>query len=196
MIIQRLLQDSSIPDQQLGAVSALRALLQSVVPPSDFAGRVVCAVGAEILSVFQSYGTLNVSKEAQAYRTTACAECMKIVLFTNQQFAADDSSGENEIATFLVVLFQSFISVLRFNGLPNHPPPQAGSDPAIGRMCAQAITHIARTTPLPFKSSMAGLSEHDRAVLEFAVRAEMSGYATAAAQAPVKKKLNLKSFKK
>ena len=199
MIIQKLLQDSSIPEEQLGAVSALRVLLQSVAPPSDFAGQVVCAIGADMMAVFQSYGTLTVSKEAQSHQTTACAECMvKIVLFAYQQFAADsESSDATEMATFLGVLFQSFISVLRFNGLPNHPPPQAGSDPVVGRMCAQAITHIARTS----HDAVALQIQHGqliRASLScFGVCGEMSGYATASAvQAPAKKKLNLKSFKK
>ena len=197
LVIQRILQDSSLPNQQLGLLAALRVLLQHVTP-SDFAGRVVCAIGAEIITVFQSYGTLSVAlpaKEAETHRTAACADCMKIVLLAYQQFSSG-ACDDDEMATFLVVVFQSFISVIRYNGLPNHPLPQAASDPAVGRMCAQAITHIARTTPLPFKSSMSKLSEHNRTVLEFAVRAEMSGYVTAAAQAPVKKKLNLKSFKK
>lgn len=111
-----------------------------------------------------------------------------------QQFTCECS--EDEVAKFLNVLFETFIAILRFNGLPNHPAPQGSlSDPSIGRMCAQAITHVARTTPAPFKACLSEMSEHDRAVLEFAVRADMSGYAAAAA-APAKKKLSLKGFKK
>jgi hypothetical protein len=193
-IVQSVLLDASRPDEQLAAVAALKGLLQNIAPPSALVGRVVCAIGAEILAVFQAYGTLNVLKEAHSYRTTACADCMKIALIACQQLGSD--ALEAEMTGFLVVLFQSFIAVLRFNGLPNHPPPQPNADPAIGRMCAQAITHVARTAPVPFKSSMAGLADHERVVLEFAVRAEMSGYVNAAAQAPAKKKLSLKGFKK
>ena len=109
-----------------------------------------------------------------------------------QQYVSD--VGEEEINGFLLIMFDTLIKTLRFNGLPNHPPPQAGSDPTIGRMCAQAILHVARTTAVAFKACVGSMADHDRAVLEFAVRAEMSGYATAAS-APAKKKLNLKSFK-
>ena len=152
-----------------------------------------------IFSIFQAYGTLsNPSVELQSRRAAACADCMKIALASYQQFSTDFS--EEDTTEFLIVLFEVFIAVLRFNGLPNHPPPRGTlSDPSIGRMCAQAITHVARTTPVPFKASMSsGMSDHDRAVLEFAVRGEMSGYAvaTAPAPAPVKKKLSLKGFKK
>jgi hypothetical protein len=187
-IVQGCLLDSSKTDQQLGAVKAIRGLVQSLPTPSPLVGRIVFAVGSEVLVVFQAYA-------AQSKRTDACADCMKIILVALQQLSSD--SPEEEILTaFLMVAFEAFIAVLRYNGLPNHPPPQSGSDPALGRMCAQAITHVARTTPAPFKTCMAAMSEHDRAVLEFAVRADMSGYAAPAAQAPEKKKLSLKGFKK
>jgi hypothetical protein len=195
-IVQGCLLDSSKTDQQLSAVKAIRGLVQSVPTPSPLVGRIVFAVGAEVLVVFQAYGIiLNVPKAAQSKRTDACADCMKIILVALQQLSSD--SPEEEILTgFLMVVFEAFIAVLRYNGLPNHPPPQSGSDPALGRMCAQAITHVARTTPAPFKTCMSAMSEHDRTVLEFAVRADMSGYAAPAAQAPEKKKLSLKGFKK
>lgn len=196
-IAQAALVNSNIPEQQIAIVTSLQALFQSVTPPNVLIGRVACAVGADIFSIFQAYGTLQVLEEARVHRTVICAGCVKIALVAYQQFSSDTS--EEELAAFLVILFQTFIAVLRFNGLPNHPPPQGGlSDPAIGRMCAQSILHVARTTPVPFKASMAGLSEQDRAVLEFAVRAEMTGYAGAtASSAPApKKKLNLKNFKK
>jgi hypothetical protein len=120
---------------------------------------------------------------------------MKIAMVAYQQLQSD--AAEDDIVTgFLIVLFESFVAVLRFNGLPNHPPPQSQSDPALGKMCAQATLHAARTHPTPFKTCMASMAEHDRAVLEFAVRGEMSGYATSAAPAPVKKKISLAGFKK
>jgi hypothetical protein len=66
----------------------------------------------------------------------------------------------------------------------------------LGKISAQAIMHVARTTPAAFKSSMGGLSDHARAILEFAVRSDMSGYVNTNTNAPAKKKLDLKSFKK
>jgi hypothetical protein len=192
---EKALLNPSYTGEQLTALSAIRSLIQSSPIPSIFVGRLVSALGAEILSVFQAYGTLtNKSSEIQSQRFNACADCMKVALAAYQQFSADCS--EEKVSQFLAVLFEVFIAIIRFNGLPNHPAPQGAlSDASIGRMCAQAITHVARTTPVPFKVCMNDLSEHDRAVLEFAVRGEMSGYA-AAAPAPAKKKLNLKGFTK
>eukprot|EP00980_Cylindrotheca_fusiformis_P023610 scaffold10671_cov131-Cylindrotheca_fusiformis.AAC.8 len=196
-IIRGVLVDSAQSDQQVEAVVAIREVLQKNQTPSRLIGRVFCSVGAEILAAFQMYGTLAVPKESHPKRTTVCADCMKIVLSALQQLASDDAMSDEDIACFLVATFLAFIPVVRFNGLPNHPPPQGQlSDPDVGRLCAQAMVHVARITPAPFKTSVTLMPEQDRAVLEFSVRAEMSGYANAAAQAPVKKKLNLKSFKK
>jgi len=183
-------------EEQLNALGAIRSLIHSVPPPNPLAGRILSAVGAEFLSIFQAYGTLSNSLvEIQSRRAAVCADSMKIALSSYQQFSSDFS--EQEITEFLIVLFEVFIAVLRFNGLPNHPPPQGVlSDPSIGRMCAQAITHVARTTPVPFKASIGGISEHDQVVLEFAVRCEMSGYAVATAPVSTKKKLSLAGFKK
>jgi hypothetical protein len=194
--IEKALLNPSSVKEQLEALGTIRGLIQNSPPPNALTGRILSAVGAEVLSVFEGYGTLSDrSVVLQSKRLAACADCMKVALASYQQFSSDFSDGET--IEFLIVLFETFITVLRFNGLPNHPPPQGTlSDPSIGRMCAQAITYVARTTPLPFKSCMGGMSAHDRAVLEFAVRGEMSGYTAAAAPAPVKKKLSLKGFKK
>jgi hypothetical protein len=198
--VEQTLLNPSYVGEQLTVLAAIRGLIQSSPPPNLLVGRVVAALGAEILSVFQAHGTLaNSSKEMQSHRATACADCLKIALAAYQQFSADGT--EEDVSQYLMVLFEAFIAVIRFNGLPNHPPPQGSfSDVSIGRMCAQAITHVARTTPIPFKSCVSTMVDVDRAVLEFAVRAEMTGYATvtstASAAAPVKKKLNLQGFKK
>jgi hypothetical protein len=194
--IEKALLNPSSVEEQLEALGTIRGLIQNSPPPNALTGRILSAVGAEVLSVFEGYGTLSdQSVVLQSKRVAACADCMKVALASFQQFSSDFSDGET--TEFLIVLFEIFIAVLRFNGLPNHPPPQGTlSDPSIGRMCAQAITHIARTTPIPFKACMGGMSAQDRVVLEFAVRGEMSGYAVATAPAPVKKKLSLKGFKK
>jgi hypothetical protein len=194
--IEKALLNPSGVDEQLKALGSIACLVQNSPPPNPLTGRILSALGAEVLSVFEGYGTLSdQAVELQSKRVAACADCMKIALASYQQFSADFSDGDT--TEFLVMLFEAFNAVLRFNGLPNHPPPQGAlSDSSIGRMCAQAITHIARTTPVPFKASMGGMSAQDRTILEFAVRGEMSGYAVAAAPAPVKKKLSLKGFKK
>jgi hypothetical protein len=191
-IIKKILLDPSRPHVQLDALRVICQLVQGNTGKNPLVGRVFCAVGAEILSVFQTFANKKTEQ-----RTAVCADCMKIALASFKQFVSDDELSDEEVAKFLVVLFFAFNAIIRFNGLPNHPLPHGNevSDPSIGRMCAQAMTHAARTAPLPFKSSMALMPETERVVLEFAVRAEMSGYATAS-QAPVKKKLSLKGFRK
>jgi hypothetical protein len=197
-VAQGFLLDSGNSARQRATLTAVRGLVQNVATPSPLVGRIVFSVGSEVLAVLQAYAMLNVPKEAQVHRTTTCADAMKIVLVGFQQLSSDGSTADPIMTGFLVVVLETFIAVIRYNGLPNHPAPQGGSsDPALGRMCAQAITHVARTTPLPFKTCMAAMLEHDRAVLEFAVRAEMSGYAApASSQATTKKKLSLKGFKR
>lgn len=188
------LLDTENPEQQLQALAAVRKLVQT--QKSNLVGAVINEVGAEVLHFFKMYGTMPaLSRSAQARRTAACAEAMKIVLVAFQQLVSD-SAPENMFVAFLMVVFEYMLLVLRFNGLPNHPPPQTESDPALGRMAAQAIVHIARTAPAQFKVSLGSMADADRAVLEFAVRAEMTGYTSAAAAAAPKKKLSLKGFKK
>jgi hypothetical protein len=194
--VEKALLNPSYAGEQVTALAAIRTLIQSCPPPSVVLGRVAVALGAEILSVFQAYGVLaNTSTEIRSQRLTACADCMKILLAFYQQFTGDCS--EEEVSQFLEVLFEAFIAIIRFNGLPTHPSPQGKlSDANIGRMCAQAITYVARTTPDSFKTCMNGMADHDRAVLEFAVRADVSGYVVAGNTAPAKKKLILTGFKK
>jgi hypothetical protein len=195
-IAKELLLECLRNEESLPLLTAFRTLVQSSPVPSECTGRVICAVMGEVLSLFQAYGVLQVPTNLRSHRTTVCADGMKIALLAIQQFSSDGTNDE-DIAQVLSLILQSCIAVIRFNGLPNHPLPHPGSsDPALGRMCAQAITHVARTAALPFKSSMSLLTEQDRLVLEFAVRAEMSGYAVAPTQAAPKKKLNLQGFKK
>lgn len=196
-VLQAVLLDSTKPDNQLDALAALRQLLQT--PNSDLVGRIMAGVGPEILHCFKMFGTLEtdtaLSRIVQKRRATACTETMKIILVVLQQLIADQVE-ERELMAFLMVFFEYMNLVLRFNGLPNHPPPKTGSDAALGKMSAQAILHIAKTAPTVFKSTLAILPESERAVLEYAVRGEMTGYANTSANAPAKKKISLKGFKK
>jgi hypothetical protein len=121
---------------------------------------------------------------------------MKVVMSAYQNLVAT-GVDDTQMAAFLSVIFEVWTAVIQFNGLPNQPAPNAGADANLGRLSAQAIVHVARTSPVAFKTSVAeGLSDHGRALLEFSVRAEMSGYAAAPTQAPAKKKLSLQGFKK
>jgi hypothetical protein len=195
--VKRYLANCSNLTVQLEALSAIKGLAAARQPPNDLIGRVVFSVCPEVLCMMASFATLNVPTNAKTHRTAVSADCMKIALVALGQVQADGSSDEIVVG-FLTVLFETFITVLRFNGIPNHPKPQAQSDPAIGRMCAQAMLHVARTSPDPFKTCLANLADHDRAVVEFAVRGEMSGYATqssAPAAAAPKKVISLKGFK-
>lgn len=184
-------------EEQLDALVAVRKVVQASPLPNLLVGRVVSALGAEIIAIFRAYAVVGAdsSSAIRSRRAGACADSIKILVAAYQQFLADASDEEN--SEFLVLLFDAFIVALRFNGLPNHPPPQGSmSEPTIGQMCAQTITYTARTSPLPFKSAMGLVKDEDRALLEFAVRADMNGYVVASQPTQVKKKISLQGFKK
>lgn len=146
-------------------------------------------LGGHVVGLLFKYGTMTVEASARD-RQRVCGESTKVALAAYQTLAATGDNGL--IGNFLDVIFEVLIAVLRYNGVPNHPLPQHNSDPALGRLMAQTILHTARTTPIAFKDTVARLSDQDRPLLEFAVRAEMNGYAVQT----VKKKINLKGFKK
>jgi len=196
-IIQEHLLTCVCVDEHLPLLKSLQLLLQSSPIPGDMVGRIISSMIAEVMVVFHAYATLTISADLRVHRSVVCADSMKFILTAIQQMSKD-GSPEDDVADFLHILFQVMTASIRYNGLPNSPVPIPGcSDPALGRMCAQAITHIARVVSIPFKSSMVLLQENDRVVLEFAVRAEMSGYASApTTETTTKKKLSLKGFKK
>lgn len=192
--VQKVLRDDDDSSSQLAFLAALSSVTQSATIPSPLLGRIFGGVGAEVLTTLYQYGTLQVPNAARPHRQTMCAQAMKLTLIGYQQITSDESDDQH-VGAFLSILFATLLAILRFNGLPNHPSPQADGDEALGRMSAQAILHVARTTPVAFKASMASLSDHDRGLLEFAVRAEMTGYVVQG-QVAAPKKLNVKSFQK
>ena len=193
-VVQQTLCNFEKPEAQMDALATVRGIVQKETIPSPLVGQLLYKIGADIIGALYQYGTLKIPDAALSHRTVACGDAMKIVLSAYRQICAEE---EKEVSSFLSVVFRTLLQVLRFNGVPNHASPEVHGDPALGRMCAQAILHVARTTPAPFKSCVATLADHDRPLLEFAVRAEMSGYAVAAQQPePSKKKLSLKGFKK
>lgn len=190
--LKQLLVNATESDAHIAALTALGAVVKSL-DSIDVVGRVVASVGVELLGLLHHYGTMASTVLTEPNKRKECfADTLKVVLILYQQLLK-----ESYLAEFLSTIFETFIAVLRFNGLPNYPSPQEKGEAALGRLVAQAVLHVARTSPEPFKVSMGSLNDQDRTILEFAVRGEMTGYApTAGGQAPAKKKLNLKSFKK
>jgi hypothetical protein len=196
LMMSQTLQDPTKYNSHAELLATVRSVVQKAPVPSDLVGRIVFSLGGDIIGSLYQYGTLKISEEARPHRLVVCADAMKIVLLAYQQIASEDVD-DSKVTEFIHVVFSALLAIVRFNGLPNTPSPEPRGDAALGRMAAQAIVHVARSTPALFKSSVAGLVDHERILLEFTVRAEMSGYpAPAHNEAPVKKKLDLKSFKK
>jgi hypothetical protein len=192
--VRQSLVNAQDPQRQLETLATLFDTMHKASP--KLVGCILANVGADIMSILLTYGTSAAATEVQVHRKTACADSLKLLLLGYQQMTSTIPSSDDDIVLYLLVLFECLLAVLRFNGLPNHPTLQG--DVSLGRMSAQAILTVARTTPAAFKSTLAQLSnDHDRALVEFAVRGEMSGYATASTmQEPVRKKLNVASFKR
>lgn len=179
------------------ALAAVRTILQSADPSTNpVVGILFQGVGGSCLGLFKAYANLALPtiKDLETNRMSVCADSMKIIMASYQCVVA---TAPDNVGAYLSIVFDALIDVIQFNGLPNQASPQVGANPVFGRLAAQAIVHVARTTPVAFKETVGTAMEspQKRAILEFAVRAEMSGYATAG-PAPEKKKLNLKSFKK
>ena len=102
------------------------------------------------------------------------------------------SKEEGKAVSFILTLFEVLVESISFNGMPNYPAGKVGGDESIGKMCAQVFVHVARSSPILFKSTVTMMSMESRAVLESAVRADMSGYA--APKLETKKKISLKGF--
>jgi len=163
--------------------------LQDADWPRSVTPHVLKHVGGEAMVVLYQVGTQLVSA-SPIERQKVCADVVKLMLLCHQELLSD----ADELPMFLSLFFDVLLVLLRFNGLPNYPAPSGKGDQAIGRMCAQTVLHIARTSSEPFKSHMASVLEQDRTLLEFAVRAEMTGYAMGTGQPAEKKKLSLKGF--
>ncbi|KAL7553470.1 hypothetical protein ACHAWF_016747 [Thalassiosira exigua] len=148
-------------------------------------------VGCEILQLLRGHGVRLLAGEGfDENRTTVCAEAVKVNIMAFQ-YLNSMSEEEGKFVSFTLTLFEVLVEIVSFNGLPNHPSGKKGGDEAIGKMCAQVFVHVARTTPMLFKSTMAAISPSSKSVLEAAVRADMSGYA---APKRVSKKISLKGF--
>ena len=203
-ILQTLLRYANRHKSHAAALVGIRLLLQNWITTSpDQIGHFLYDIGADILNLLYTNGTMAmhspVNEDMLLHRTAICADSMKIILLVYRHLS-NAIDEESNMTAFLNLIFEVFLAVIRFNGLPNHPSPEKQyGDPGLGRICAQAILFVARTTPIPFKECVALLpnDHNERTLLEFAVRAEMNGYVVAASTVePIKKKLNLKSFQK
>jgi hypothetical protein len=194
-ILRHQLRDPNQPKSHATVFSGIRVVLPNAT--TDFSTLLFHSVGADIVALLYQYGTMKIAESGQ-YRTLVCADAMKIILLAYRKLTSYEEKSDDSVIAFITIVFETFLAVIRFNGLPNHPSPEANGDPALGRICAQAILYVARTTPGPFKHCVAMLAtDQERNLLEFAVRAEMNGYVVSASAAePTKKKLTLKSFKK
>jgi hypothetical protein len=195
-IVEEKMMDFMNPPSQLAAVTALRNAFQDPLLKNDLKGLLFHELGGCVVTIFNEYGSHSGLDMHNTIRSAIFSASMKILLIAYQQLS--DESDE-AMSTFLALFFEVQLGALRCNGLPNHPTATPGGNPILGRMCAQSILHIAKTTPLPFKETISRFAEHDRALLEFSVRAEMNGYATTSSHVQPeekKKKLSIKGFKK
>lgn len=142
---------------QIAALAAIRSVLQQkdIV---DTKSVIVARVVPEALCLFLTFGTSPKDPD----RTTVCTEATKVLISCYHQVSTH--SADEDTTAFLMVLFEALLGVLRYNGLPNHPSPEETGDPTLGRLAAQTILHVARTTPVPFKSCVAAMADHDRQV--------------------------------
>lgn len=161
---------------------------------------VLGTVGHKVLDLFCAYGTSGTVPKQN--RILACSTCLKLIMMSvqflinqgNETPPEARAQFDAEVAKYLTVIFEKFVLVISYNGLPNQQNhSNSGSDGIFGRMCAQFFVHILRSCASSFKLCISQLEERPRMILESSVRADMSGYAVQAT-APTKKKLNIKSF--
>ncbi len=191
--IKTSLGDLNSGPRHSAAIVALRTELQSssVEHPS-----LICCVlqnvGCEVLQLLRAHALhILAGKGFDENRESVCAEAVKINVMAFQ-YLNSVSKEEGEFVSFIITLFEVLVESVSFNGMPNHPTGKIGGNEKIGRMCAQVFVHVARSSPILFKSTVAIMSMESRAVLESAVRADMSGYE--APKMETKKKISLKGF--
>jgi len=191
--IRDVLANFDDPDSQYAALSVISKLV-STGTKNDWIGPIMKSIGPNILNLLKYCGGSEVGS-SQDKRVPICVMTVKIVMVTFQFMNSQEESEESDIVNYLCLIFHYLVTVIMYNGLPNQPRANPDADVSLGRVSAQCFVQIVRIAPGAFKTSMASLEAHDRAVVELAVRAEMSGYATPkAAPATSKVKLNFKAF--
>lgn len=193
--IKTSLGDLKSGPRHTAALVTLRAALHAAsVEDPPLLSFVLQSVGFEILQLLRAHSVRILAGVGfDENRVTVCADSVKINLMAFQ-YLNSVSKEESKFITFVVAIFEILAESIKFNGLPNHPSGNTGADETIGRMGAQFFVHVARTTPMLFKTTMSAISLESRTVMEAAVRADMSGYA--APKRETKKKISLKGFVK
>lgn len=195
-VVRDCLSDTENVSRHSAALSGIRSAAQEnpmIVP------YLMQSLGAYIIQLLRMHGLYQCKNvESQSQRTSVFADGIRLLLLSLQQLIAAASTSDEaqtQLSSFLQLMFKIMVEVIEYNGLPNNPKPQnIESDVALGRTCAQAIVHVAKSSPASFKMSISTMELNDRSILESSVRAEMSGYGGATGVAPVKKKLSLKGF--
>jgi len=182
----------SVPRHAAALVALRTALHSASVEDPSLLCFVLQSVGFEILQLLRGHGVRIIAGEGfDENRVTVCAESVKVNIMAFQ-YLNSVSKEDSKFVSFISAMFEVLVEIISFNGMPNHSSGKEGADETIGRMCSQVFVHVARTAPMMFKSTMAIISPENRAVLEAAVRADMSGYA--APKRETKKKISLKGF--
>jgi hypothetical protein len=186
----------SDPERQVQVLSAMSRILQN--EESEALPKVEVTlkqIGALILYVFKAYGVCEPPIQGfESFRVAISSDAMKIIMLAYQTLSHGD---EQYLIAFLSVTFDVLIGIIQYNGLPNQSSTLPNANPLLGRLAAHFFVHVARTTPVAFKEAVSCLmSANGRVILEYAVRAEMSGYPTGSTAPPSKKVLNIKSFHK
>lgn len=191
--VKSLLGDlKSGPFHTLAVVEFFSGLRSAMVQDTSLIFTVLQHTGFEILQLFRAHALhMLVGEGLDENRAIVCGDGVKINVMVLQYMTS--KTNKYDVVSYLRVFFEVLIESISFNGMPNHPTIKVGGDESIGRMCAQVFVHVAKSYLTLFKSTVVLLSAEKRAVIEMAVRADMSGFAGQNIM-KTKKRISLKGF--
>ena len=185
------------PEEKLVIIHKVFRLVQDNSSSSLLVRRLVGSLGPELQTIMLQYGISEVSDGNKLFRQRIFTESIRFWSVVLQRLSSEVNIEEEIVAVLLGTIFNTILPVLRFNGLPRHPRPNPDSDDALGRLSAQFILKAAKLVPSSFKQCVLELSENDRQLLEYSLRAEMTGYENShQSTGGPKKKLNMSGFKR
>jgi hypothetical protein len=192
--VKSLLGDlKSGPFPTLAMVAFFSGLQSAMVQDTSLIFTVLQHIGFEILQLFRAHALHMLVGEGLDENRAICGDGVKINVMVLQYMTSETNTNKYDVVSYLRVFFEVLIESISFNGMPNHPTGKVGGDESIGRMCAQVFVHVAKSYLTLFKSTVALLSVEKRAVIEMAVRADMSGFA-GQNKIKTKKRISLKGF--
>lgn len=188
--VKSLLGDlKSGPFHTLAVVEFISGLKSVMVQDTSLIFTVLQHTGFEILQLFRAHALhMLVGEGLDENRAIVCGDGVNIYVTVLQYMASE--TNKYDVVSYLCVFFEVLIESISFNGMPNHPTDKVGGDESIGRMCAQVFVHVAKSYLTLFKSTVVLLSVEKRAVIEMAVRADISGFAGQ----NTRKRISLKGF--